>query len=153
MIKRLITSTIATSLLLSASTLPALAQTNMTPGTNRTARTEAARTLDIACIQAAVDKREAAIIAAVDTYHSTVKTALETRRAALKAAWAIPDRTQRRAAIKAAWDAFRGTWRTASNALHKTRRDAWKQYRTDRRACGPTATSDDLTAESADTNL
>lgn len=146
MIKRLITSTIATSLLLSASTLPALAQT----GTNRTTT---ARTLDITCIQAAVDKREAAIIAAVDTYHSTVKTALETRRAALKAAWAIADRTQRRAAIKAAWDAFRGTWRTASNALHKTRRDAWKQYRTDRRACGPTATSDDLTSESADSNL
>ncbi len=145
---------IATAILLSATPLSVFAQTSVAPESMRRAQTTTPKkTLDVACIQAAVDKREAAIIAALDTYHSAAKTAFETRRSALQAAWAITDRAERRAALKAAWAAFRKSTREASSTFRKARRTAWEQYRTDRKACGTSATSDDTSREGNDLSL
>ena len=42
---------------------------------------------DLACMQAAIEKRENALIAATEVSYGTTRTALVTRRAALLAAW------------------------------------------------------------------
>ncbi|MBI4385664.1 hypothetical protein HY573_02440, partial [Candidatus Parcubacteria bacterium] len=117
-LKKIGASVLLTPLVAATLALPALAQTTtprqITPKTTPLRQTQAntmpKRTIDIACIAAAVDMRDAAIGAALGTYHTTVKTALEARRAALKAAWAIAESKERRTAIKAVWSTFRGTW-------------------------------------------
>ena len=101
---------------------------------------------DGACMQAAVDKRDTAIIAAFDKYAASVKSALETRRSALKDAWGKPTPKERRAAIKAAWAAYRKSVRGARQQLNKDKRAVWKQFRLDAKACRPA--SADLGTES-----
>lgn len=161
MLRKIGVSLLLAPLMSAALALPALAQTTtprqMSPKTvdpmRSAATTTPKRTVDVACIGAAVDMREGAIISALDTYHGATKTALEARRAALKAAWAIAESKERRAAIKAAWSTFRGTWSRTSKALREAKRAAWKTYRDARKACGPNAASDDPTNESVDANL
>lgn len=94
-----------------------------------------AATLDTACMQAAVDKRETAIIAGVDAYSSAVKSALSVRKDALKAAWAITEKAQREAALKAAWFAFRDAGKKTSGAMKDAKNAAWKTFKTDAKAC------------------
>lgn len=95
-------------------------------------------TVDSACMQTAVDKRDTAIMAAVDAYAVSVKTALTTRKDALKAAWALTDKAQRETASKAAWTAFSGTWKKASQSTKAARKAAWATFKTDAKACGQT---------------
>ena len=96
---------------------------------------ETAATVDVPCIQNAVDKRDTAISDGVDAYAAAVKTSLSTRKDALKAAWALTDKTQRTAAIKAAWSAFAGTWKKASMAMKSAKNDAWKTFGSDAKTC------------------
>ena len=130
-----------------AMALPVIAQTPPPPP-GRTAQT-----VDVACIQAAIDKRDNAIITAVDTFHDAAKSALQTRRDALKAAWGNTDRDVRRAAIKAAWESYRNSLRSARKALRESRRSAWSQFAADRKACGRGAQADDRTGGGADAQL
>lgn len=130
-----------------ASAIPALAQTPP-PSAGRSADT-----VDVACIQAAIDKRDNAIIAAVDTFHDAAKSALQTRRDALKAAWALTDRDARRKAIRSAWENYRKSVRQARQDLNKVRRAAWAQYKTDRRACGKGVSSDEGIGAGVDAQL
>ncbi len=110
-------------------------------------------TLDVACIQSAVDKRDTAIIAAVDAYHDAIKSALQTRLAALKTAWAITSRTDRRTALKNAWSAFTASQKLAAKNLKTAKKNAWTQFSTDRKACGKSAAADDNGTSGMDTNL
>lgn len=108
-------------------------------------------TLDAACMQTAVEKRDNAIMAGVDAYALSVKTALTTRRDALKAAWALTDATQRSAANKAAWTAFQGTWKKASQSVKASRKAAWAAFKTDAKACGQTGA--EASGESTDNQI
>ncbi len=112
---------------------------------------KAAVTVDTACMQAAIDKRETALIAGVDVYSASVKTALTVRKDALKAAWAITDKTARNTAIKAAWTAFQGTWKNASAAMKTVKKSAWAAFNTDAKACKQTGA--DSAGASVDANL
>jgi hypothetical protein len=139
--KRLASVAMLGSLLL-ASALPALAE-----------ETSSRPAADLACMQAAVEKRDNALIAAIDAYHTAARAALEKRRDALKAGWALTDRTARRAALRKVWSEFKKSHKKAVQDLRKAKRNAWKQFRTDRKACGPAAASDDPTAEGTDAQL
>lgn len=92
-------------------------------------------TPNLPCMQAAVEKRDNAVIAAVDVYYGAVKTALQVRRDALKAAWGIANAKDRRAALRQAWDAFKSSHKAAAKALNQARKDAWKQWKADAKAC------------------
>lgn len=96
--------------------------------------------VNLACMQTAVEKRDNAIISAWDALTASIKTALSVRRDALKAAWGISDKRERRDAIRKAWTDFKNTKKEASRAFNQARKDAWKQFKTDARACKATAT-------------
>ena len=108
-------------------------------------------TVDVTCMQNAVEKRDTAIMAGVDAYSAAVKTALMTRKDALKAAWALTDKTQRNAALKTAWTAFEGTWKKASAAMKTARNGAWTAFKTDSKACKQTGA--EATGEMTDMKL
>ena len=60
------------------------------------------KTVDLVCMQAAVEKRENALIEVLDVFASSVKSALQSRRDGLKAAWAISDKKDRAVTIRKA---------------------------------------------------
>lgn len=108
-------------------------------------------TIDATCMQTAVEKRDTALMAGVDTYTASVKSALQVRKDAIKAAWALTDKTARNAANKAAWTAFQGTWRKASQAMKATKKTVWQTFRTEAKACGQTGA--DSSGEGIDAGL
>lgn len=103
------------------------------------------KTLNVACMAAAIDKRDTAIAATFDT----LKAAIMTRKDALKAAWSQTDKKMRRAAIKTAWKAYAASVASARTA----RKAAWTTFYADRKACGPGAAAEDATTHAADQNL
>lgn len=80
------------------------------------------KTVDAACMAAAVTTREDALIAAT-----------QTRKPALIAAWAMTEKKERNAALKSAWTAFR-----------KAKLDAWKAFKTAAKACGQNASEESM---------
>lgn len=100
------------------------------------------KTLDLACVAAAVDKREAAISAGWDAYAAAVKAAYSARRSALAAAWKLTDKKGRRDALRKAWTDWRKADHDARQDWMKAKHDAWQQFRKDRSACGPGAASE-----------
>ena len=92
-------------------------------------------TVDLACMQTAVEKRDNAMIAAQDAYSASWKTALQTRRDELKAAWGIQDKKQREEAIRAAWKKFRESRKTGRENFRTARKNAWNTFKTDSKAC------------------
>lgn len=118
---------------------PALAETGTTTTTTPPAME---KKVDGACMQAAVEKRDSAMIAAVDAYYTAVKAALQARKDALRAAWGIADPKARRGASEAAWKTFKSGHKKVTSDLKKARRATWKQFGTDRKACHATGSED-----------
>lgn len=114
-------------------------------------RSSAAATVDGACVSAAVDKRDTALISALGTFHTSVSAALTVRKDALKAAWVLTDVSAREAAVKAAWKAFGTSAREAKHAFRTAKKTAWKTFKTEARACG--AAGADASGESADNQI
>ncbi len=108
---------------------------------------------DPACIQAAVEKRDTAIISALDTYSAAIKTALMTRKNALVTAWGITDKVARRAALKAAWKNYRDSVRTIRKTFRDAKHASWRQFTADRKACKVTPIAEDSTGQGVDETL
>lgn len=115
--------------LMASTTLPALALTP-TP--------VPPKTVNVVCIQAAIDKRDTAVTSAYDTLHTSIVAALNTRKEALKNAWTKTDRIERRTALKNAWAIYHTSRRSAQQAWRASRRSAWQTFRTEAKSCGPT---------------
>lgn len=90
----------------------------------------------VICIQAALEKRENALIAGHDVFNTAVKTALTNRLTSLKDAWAQTDKSTRQTKRLAAYKAFRNENQTAHNGMRTVRVSAWKGFETDMKACG-----------------
>lgn len=116
-----ITSTIIATLVLGVA-IPAFAE-------------YAPKKIDLACMKAAVEKRENAIIAAKTKAFTSMDTAFKARRDALKTAWDKTDVKERREAINAAWKTFREAHKAARTQLRNDDKAAWKTFKTDRKAC------------------
>src|SRR5437016_6324066 len=104
--------------LLGAMTLPVFAETTATTtngttgGTNTTVpKKEVKREVNLACVQAAVDKRETAIQGAFSTLSASVTRALTTRATALHAAWGLTVKADVKKGVNAAWSAYRSSLR------------------------------------------
>lgn len=148
MLRKLIQTAVLGSLALSLA-LPVLAEDSKTA----TAPSKPAATIDAVCMQTAVEKRDSAIIAAVDANAAAQKSALTVRKDALKAAWAITDRKARRTALRQAWNAFTKASRDARRTLRSADHAVWKQFYTDRKACGSAGASEDPGTEGHDAQL
>lgn len=161
MIQKFFNGSIILSLLL-GSVLPVMAASKNVNGTGgkndvKTSVKDdtkmSAKKLDIACMAAAVDKRETAILSGFDVFAAAVKNALGARKDALKTAWGNTD-------AKARKDAINKAWKTYGTAASKARKDwksavhtAWEQFRKDRNACGPGAATADSATEALDNDV
>lgn len=94
------------------------------------------KTFDVACVQAAVDKRETSLIAVADTANASIKAALETRKTELKSAWAVTVAKDRQTARKGAWDKYSAAAKATKQALLTSRKSAGTTFKTDMKACG-----------------
>ncbi len=97
--------------------------------------TTSVKTVDVACVKTAIDKRDNAIISALDTYYAAVKSALQARQSALKAAWDITNAKDRRTALRKAWSDYKTAIRKARKDFRTAKNAAWKQYYADRKTC------------------
>lgn len=111
------------------------------------------KNVDIACVQPAIAKREAALLAAVDSYYVSMKAAMTTRASALNTAWGLTDASAREAAIRAAHSAFRTSAKTATMTLRAARKNAWKTFKADAKACKVAVPRAESDAEKTDAAL
>lgn len=109
--------------------------------------------INLSCIQKAVDSRETTLINAVTTRSNAVIAALNARKSALNSAWQITVAKDRKTAIKKAWSDYRATLKSANSALRTARLAAWKQYNSDRKACGSATVKADYSDHGADSGL
>ncbi len=116
--------------------VPVLAETSTPSSTATSTPPVGLRPVDVACVQAAIDKRDGAIISAVNSFSGAAVAAIQARTAALKSAWAISDAKARRKALSEAWKTYKETIRKARMDMKKAIRSAWSQFRVDRKACG-----------------
>ena len=155
--KKLFISSCLAAFLVATLGLPVLAQNttaSATPAKNiMNILKKTTATVNLACMQTAVGKRDTAIISAFDVFYAATKQALETRKTALTSAWGITDKTQRKTALTAAWKVYKDTQKTARQTLNKARKDAWQNFYTDRKACGTSGASEDQGTESMDVNI
>ncbi len=119
---------------LTAVAAPVFAETT-TPEVGATPVTPPKATLDIACVQAAVDVREGAIDTAFSTFSSSVSAALSARKTALHDAWGMTDSAARRAARNKAWTDYRAGNKAAFAALRTDRKAAWTAFASASKAC------------------
>ena len=147
MTQRVINSLVGSALLASIA-VPALAETSATS----TPPVSTKKTINVECIQNAIEARDSAIITAVAAHASAQAAALTARKTALKAAWAMSDQKARRAALRDAWRIFDTASRTARRSYRDAQNAAWKKFNTDRRACG-TGVSDDPGNQGHDSQL
>ena len=149
--RKLINFFVAASLI-AGTALPSFAQTAVpTPAMAPAATSK--KTLNVACIQSAIETRDNAIISAVSAHTSAQTAALVARKTALKSAWAMTDQKSRRSALRDAWKAFSGTSQTARKAFRAAQHTAWQQFNASRKACGTRGASDDPGNEGHDSQL
>lgn len=136
---------LALGLMLSLLALPVIAANTNSNANN------ANKTVDLAKMQVAVDTRDTAVLLAWDKYATDVKSALEARKTALKAAWALTDKTTRKTAIKGAWTSYRNAIKLARETFKKAKNSAWTQWKLDSKAAKGNA--EDNTSISVDNSL
>lgn len=85
------------------------------------------KTIDGACVAAAIDARDGALNPVIATYQSTVLAAFKTRTNSLEAAW-NGEATERKAAIKAANEAYTKTLREARKTMKTAKQTAMKTF-------------------------
>lgn len=105
-------------------------------GLGRDSASSTQPTLNVTCIQNAVEKRGSAIITTHNTFNTSITNALTVRKDTLKTAWAKPTRQERTSARKAAYDAFKVSQKSAHEALRTVRKSSWSTFDTDMKACG-----------------
>ncbi len=93
-------------------------------------------TLNVSCIQNAIEKRDSVMITAHGAYNTSIVNGLTARKDALKAAWAKPTRKERVEARNAAWSTFRTSHKSAHSALRTVRIASWNTYNAEMKACG-----------------
>lgn len=112
----------------------------------------AKKTVDIACVQKAVDKREDALGAGWTAFNASMTSAYGARKTALHDAWGMSDAAARKTAVKTAWETFKKSAKTARQAWKTARKNAWQTFRSESKACkgAQAEVSVEASGESAD---
>jgi hypothetical protein len=99
--------------------------------------------VDIACISAAVDAREKALVAGEGSFTKAVDAAYSARATALHSAYTQSGNDAIRKAVDAAWKSFTEATRSAQKTWRSAQGDAWKSFNTAARACkAPSSVND-----------
>jgi len=93
-------------------------------------------TLNLSCVQGAVDAREGALGQAFTTFSQAMTSALSARKTALHDAWGLTDNVARRTARKTAWTTYQSAAKAARTAVRSSRETAWADFKTASKACG-----------------
>lgn len=109
---------------------------NGTTTTSTTTSPVATTTTQVACIHAALEKRENALINGHDSFNTAIKSALTKRLADLKDAWIQTDKKARQGKRQVTHKAFRLDTQTAHNNMRTLRISAWRAFDTDMKSCG-----------------
>lgn len=88
----------------------------------------ASTTVNLTCMQTAVDTREASVGTAFNTLHTAVAAALAARKTALHDAWGLTDKVARNKAIKTAWMKWKVDNKAAHTKLRIDRKKAWETF-------------------------
>lgn len=132
MLKKSIIALSAASLFASIAIIAPMAMAdNNTPLT----ATSTPQTINLACVKAAVDKRETSIINTHSAFSTAITSAFNIRKTELLAAWDIVNWKDRNVAIKATWKKFNEANKTARKTFNETRKAAWTQFTAERKAC------------------
>lgn len=107
-------------------------------------------TVNVTCIQDAIEKRDSAIVPAFNAFSSSVVTALETRKTELKAAWEKTNTAERRLALRDAWKKYKKAVTDARKQLRTAKKTAWQQFAQEAQAC---KVSGDPTTASVDNSI
>lgn len=91
--------------------------------------------IDIACVAAAVDMREASLGSAFATFASAQSAALSARLNALHTAWRMTDGKARNAAIQTAWQAYRSAHKSAVTAHQESDKSAQSRFKNVAKDC------------------
>lgn len=119
--------------------VPAFANDSATSVTT-SADTTVASVTDLACMAAAVDAREAAVITARTNFDAKIIAALNTRRASLKTAYTIGNNADRKVAVKAAMTAFAKSVADARTQYKTDVKASWKVFTDATKNCNVDAT-------------
>lgn len=133
--RTLLSTRIAAALLSMMFAVPAFAQ-----GASTSAG--AATSVDLACMSAAIETRENAVLSARTTFNASIVAAIQTRRDALKAAFTIANNADRMVAIKAALNAYATAAANARATFKASVKAAWSAFATARVNCHIDADSD-----------
>ncbi|GEM_PF-1402006 len=93
-------------------------------------------TINLVCMQNAIEKRDTALIAAEVTANTSIVSALTTRKNSLKAAWTLTDVNARATAIVAAEKAYRVSVQATAKTKRTTEASVAVTFKTDTMACG-----------------
>jgi hypothetical protein len=130
MFKKFFSSMMVSVSMLALSAAPAFAETTAT-----VTAAPVRKTVDLACMVAAVDAREVALQTAFTTFGTAQTAALTTRASALHTAWGMTDAKARRTALKTAWNTYRTSHRAAVSAHRTAHNSAWSAFRTAAKTC------------------
>lgn len=102
-------------------------------------------TLDVACVKAAIAKRDSSIATAWTTKATQLQAAFSLRSTQTQAAWDIATAKERSEALKTAWKTFQDTEKTVNKSFIVSKNDSWKTYKQEIKKCGTKAASYDIT--------
>jgi len=114
----------------------AFAETNSGNNSRESREMKPAQTLNVTCIQNAIEKRDSAIITTHTVFSTSITSALTTRKDALKLSWAKPTREERSSSRKATYDAFKTAQKSTHETLRNVRKSSWSTFDTEMKACG-----------------
>lgn len=87
-------------------------------------------TVNLTCMQTAVDTREEAIVKSFTNFTTDISEALTDRKDALHDAWGITDKSSRNTAVKKAWTDWKTAKKEAHTDLKAARKSAWETFKT-----------------------
>lgn len=87
------------------------------------------KTVNLTCMQTAVDIREDGIISAHTAYNTAIMSGLTARKSALHDAWGLTDGTVRKTAIKSAWSAWKSAHTDARADLKSSKKAVWTTFK------------------------
>lgn len=128
-------TTVTTKITVNGKTIEKTVTTDGTTKKTTTTTEKTTKTLNLACMQTAVDKRDGALVKAFDAYHTSILTALKNRQSALKTAWGISSTADRQLAIRKAWNEYRTERHTARKTFTTAKNNAWQTFMSERQTC------------------
>ncbi len=106
--------------------------------------------VDVSCMQTAVETREDGLASAWDTFNTDTKAALSARKSALSEAWGEADKKAQKKAVATAWKDWKKASKDAHTKMKKERKSVWDTFKkTSKESCKVTTPKDEVLGSDA----